>query len=591
MRVALENMQVSGREGLEVKRRHQHHDEDVAEPGHHEDIYNHSQESASRAGISHQPSPQTGQVDNYERNDEDQLHIHKQRQMFGARRPNFTLFSSRRRSSGTRRVSSGQHKTLFANPQDKIYEDPHDNSNMGAQDNAVLGRTMALQENVTQQDKHNILALSNRTVTEGEHQPTHDTIPVKQEPTRMRRNPFARMKSMKNLRSVNSTAEQVHQNTNTHVPASFGPAPLPHPGRFPKDAADCVHAQSGPTPALNSKPINALTTPTTIKGDHSTTTLSGESIITLRDTPWSDLPTPSKSSSALVPQPLHFAKARTNPVPQVSGNSPTPMPSLPEHTLPQIMVSSEDDTGSARLRNTQDWPLSNSHNSHTPLVPRISISPDIPTIQIGTDSSPDEEISIPKFPLPPSITVLDFSASEDSGPQKELLTFAFNVTAPEEDDQSVSMDKRNQRPPKTKRTHLENAWRPASSTGLLCSNCALPISGKSVTASSARFHPDCFVCYHCQTGLECVAFYAEPETHRQARLEQFQDQMLDPERVIDAYSDLDDSLRFYCHLDYHELFSPRCKSCKTPIEKDAIDACGAQWHQGHFFCAQCGDVS
>lgn len=55
--------------------------------------------------------------------------------------------------------------------------------------------------------------------------------------------------------------------------------------------------------------------------------------------------------------------------------------------------------------------------------------------------------------------------------------------------------------------------------------------------------------------------------------------------------DGDEGLRFYCHLDYHEFFSPRCKSCKTPIEGEVVVACGAEWHVGHFFCAQCGDVS
>ncbi|KAJ5567404.1 hypothetical protein N7535_006710 [Penicillium sp. DV-2018c] len=47
--------------------------------------------------------------------------------------------------------------------------------------------------------------------------------------------------------------------------------------------------------------------------------------------------------------------------------------------------------------------------------------------------------------------------------------------------------------------------------------------------------------------------------------------------------------RFYCHLDFHEMFSPRCKSCKTPIEGEVVVACGAEWHVGHFFCAECGD--
>jgi hypothetical protein len=55
--------------------------------------------------------------------------------------------------------------------------------------------------------------------------------------------------------------------------------------------------------------------------------------------------------------------------------------------------------------------------------------------------------------------------------------------------------------------------------------------------------------------------------------------------------DGDESLRFYCHLDFHELYSPRCRSCKTPIEGEVVIACGGEWHVGHFFCAECGDVS
>jgi hypothetical protein len=37
------------------------------------------------------------------------------------------------------------------------------------------------------------------------------------------------------------------------------------------------------------------------------------------------------------------------------------------------------------------------------------------------------------------------------------------------------------------------------------------------------------------------------------------------------------------------LYSPRCRSCKTPIEGEVVMACGGTWHVGHFFCAECGD--
>ncbi|EAU36386.1 conserved hypothetical protein [Aspergillus terreus NIH2624] len=111
-----------------------------------------------------------------------------------------------------------------------------------------------------------------------------------------------------------------------------------------------------------------------------------------------------------------------------------------------------------------------------------------------------------------------------------------------------------------------------------CESCSLPIAGRIVTAAGSRFHPECFVCHHCNTALECVAFYEEPEAKRN-------------ERLADTSPDDEEahSLRFYCHLDFHELFSPRCKSCKTPIEGEVVVACGAEWHVGHFFCAECGD--
>ena len=112
-----------------------------------------------------------------------------------------------------------------------------------------------------------------------------------------------------------------------------------------------------------------------------------------------------------------------------------------------------------------------------------------------------------------------------------------------------------------------------------CDHCEFPISGRTLSAGGARFHPECFACFHCGEKLECVAFYPEPDVKRDERL-----------GSVDPGSG-DQSLRFYCHLDFHELFSPRCRSCKTPIEGEVVVACGGEWHVGHFFCAQCGDVS
>ncbi|KAK5108583.1 hypothetical protein LTR62_008159 [Meristemomyces frigidus] len=139
-------------------------------------------------------------------------------------------------------------------------------------------------------------------------------------------------------------------------------------------------------------------------------------------------------------------------------------------------------------------------------------------------------------------------------------------------------------------------------TGTLCAHCALPIAGRILSAAGSRFHPHCFTCHQCHTNLEHVAFYPEPEKQRHDRLARIHARSLGAEvpgmhdssmTEQDFYAlestDGDPGARFYCHLDYHELFSPRCKSCHTPIEGEIIVACGAEWHAGHFFCAQCGD--
>lgn len=131
----------------------------------------------------------------------------------------------------------------------------------------------------------------------------------------------------------------------------------------------------------------------------------------------------------------------------------------------------------------------------------------------------------------------------------------------------------------------------------LCAHCALPIAGRVLSAAGQRLHPSCFNCHECDTNLEHVAFHPEPESQHSRRLERIsarQTRTLPAHLTADELYDTEQAdgeptLRFYCALDFHEMFSPRCKSCQTPIEGEVIVACGAEWHAGHFFCAQCGD--
>ncbi|KAK3394843.1 hypothetical protein B0H63DRAFT_462143 [Podospora didyma] len=146
------------------------------------------------------------------------------------------------------------------------------------------------------------------------------------------------------------------------------------------------------------------------------------------------------------------------------------------------------------------------------------------------------------------------------------------------------------------RGHWSPAPAPAGSRATArCHECGQFIEGRfvSLAGSSERFHPQCFACYSCGTSLEALEISPEPDRHRAARLDRIArraaGETLPEEPDETMAEDGDARLRFYCHLDWHELFAPRCKHCKTPIMGEHVVALGAHWHFGHFFCAECGD--
>jgi hypothetical protein len=142
-------------------------------------------------------------------------------------------------------------------------------------------------------------------------------------------------------------------------------------------------------------------------------------------------------------------------------------------------------------------------------------------------------------------------------------------------------------------------WSPAPGaagrTTALCHECGFPIEGRFVAlaGNSERFHPQCFSCYTCGTSLEAMEISPEPEPKRNERVGRIRrreaGEILEEIPGMTAVEDGDDRLRFFCHLDWHEQFAPRCKHCKTPILGEHIVALGEHWHYGHFFCAECGD--
>ena len=115
----------------------------------------------------------------------------------------------------------------------------------------------------------------------------------------------------------------------------------------------------------------------------------------------------------------------------------------------------------------------------------------------------------------------------------------------------------------------------------------------ALAGHAARWHPDCFSCHCCRTPLADFEIKPEPETERAARLERIarrrRGEVVEEGDGPGEAEDGDERLRFYCHLDWHELFAPRCRHCKTPIIGLHVVALGAHFHSEHFFCAECGD--
>ena len=294
-------------------------------------------------------------------------------------------------------------------------------------------------------------------------------------------------------------------------------------------------------------------------------------------------------------------------LPKTIPNPPIPIINLPDEvssrpsasyikpSIPVINFPDEQPTNSMTARSKPPIPIINISED---ITSRPKGNPNIPTITVGPPS-----ISINgSVPAPPTITINDtptiptINISCDSPtstgarplPKPGAKGRPYRPTAA-----AAATTAGGPQSPST--SHPSLAGR---ANAVLCHACAFPIAGRIVTAADARFHPECFRCHHCSEALECVAFYPEPQGERDERVarirrrgagELVESDEDDGGRTAEL--DGDEGMRFYCHLDFHEFFSPRCKSCKTPIEGDVIVACGAEWHAGHFFCAQCGDVS
>ena len=290
-------------------------------------------------------------------------------------------------------------------------------------------------------------------------------------------------------------------------------------------------------------------------------------------------------------------KHATPPIPsRFSSQQPQQQQQQPAQAIPSISVTEDASSSFAATPAPSRRPLPSAPSRQVrdgPSIPAIAISgsslPSIPTIAVSDSSTP----SIPTIVLPddpedhsgaPGVPII--VTPDDRGNTSRPSARPLPTPQP-----GAPRVRQGARP--------QGHWSPARPAGsratARCHECGDFIEGRfvSLAGSSERFHPQCFVCYTCGTSLEALEISPEPDAHRDARLDRIsrrqQGEILPEEPGQTMAEDGDDRMRFYCHLDWHELFAPRCKHCKTPIMGEHVVALGAHWHFGHFFCAECGD--
>ena len=339
--------------------------------------------------------------------------------------------------------------------------------------------------------------------------------------------------------------------------------------------------------------------------------------------------TPSAPSTrvnrAQMPAISVYEDPQTRPLPSASTSRKVNTPQFAKPAVPTINVfqapsarpqsSPAPGVPTIAIQETPTISVSGPRGGASVKAPSISVTPSIPTISINESPVPSRGpmINAPSISVTPSIPTISVNDSPTPSRGSKVNAPSISVT-PTVPSVNVNGPPKSTRPlpnpmqaksPFARNTtsNIRSHWTPTvTRTGALCEQCGLSISGRIVSAAGVRFHPECFRCHHCGEGLECVAFYPEPDNKRADRVARIHARQhgedieflpshptYEDMQRLEAEDGLDEGMRFYCHLDFHEFFSPRCKSCKTPIEGEVIVACGAEWHAGHFFCAQCGD--
>jgi hypothetical protein len=111
-------------------------------------------------------------------------------------------------------------------------------------------------------------------------------------------------------------------------------------------------------------------------------------------------------------------------------------------------------------------------------------------------------------------------------------------------------------PQKPMATHTPDG-RPITHSGPPCAHCGEMILGQVLNAIGKTYHPNHFVCTHCNQPFPAGVFVEHEE-------------------------------KPYCEAHYNELFCPRCANCSQPITDKCVTAFGNKYHPQHFTCTGCG---
>lgn len=317
--------------------------------------------------------------------------------------------------------------------------------------------------------------------------------------------------------------------------------------------------------------------------------------------------TPMTTSSVLAPPTVSLSEARPPVDPSMEAPMPPP-PAIAFQAPPSISVEAAP-MPSISVSETPAISISEAPAISVSAPPAISVS-EAPSISVSGPSliSVSEAPSI-SVSAAPSISISEPATSSTrplpqpisgrplptpSGATRSLPSPSIPVSNNRPLPDPKKATRAFNRPAKpTSPSH----WSPAGARATaMCHACALPIEGKVIALAglTERWHPHCMACYVCRQALADFEISPEPPAERAARLARIEARRRGEKVDMPAHNvlleDGDEKLRFFCHLDWHEAFAPRCKHCKTPILGEHVVALGGQhFHYGHFFCAECGD--